>query len=163
MPALRWQFRNPSPTPAAAYSPSGSARPKSTVHVEGPIETHRQSFRSASVRISGHRRIAGRLGLWPLARSKRKEREPQGAQIKAVTQGRPPVSKEQFFTITISEAELILLVSALHYLEKRLIFLANMESNQGREKEAIARLESASSTVELSEKIQAVRAKWRTR
>jgi hypothetical protein len=73
------------------------------------------------------------------------------------------VSKEQFFTITISEAELILLVSALHYLEKRLIFLANMESNQGREKEAIARLESASSTVELSEKIQAVRAKWRTR
>jgi hypothetical protein len=73
------------------------------------------------------------------------------------------VSKEEFFTITISESELILLVSSLAYLEKRQIFLSNMESNQGRENEALARLESASKTVDLSEKIQAVRVKWRGR
>jgi hypothetical protein len=68
-------------------------------------------------------------------------------------------NEESIFTVVLKESEIILLVSALHYLEKRLLFIANMEHSQGRDQEAVARRESASATVQLSDKLCTVGAK----
>jgi hypothetical protein len=68
-------------------------------------------------------------------------------------------AEESIFSVTVTESELTLLISSLAYLEKRQLFLANMATNQGREKEALARRESAATTVQLSEKLYAIGAK----
>jgi hypothetical protein len=69
------------------------------------------------------------------------------------------MTAEESFTVTVTESELTLLVSSLSYMENRQLFLANLASNQGREKEALARRESAITTVTLSEKLYAIGAK----
>jgi len=66
---------------------------------------------------------------------------------------------ESSFTVTVTESELNLLVSSLEYMEKRQLFLATMAANQGREKESLARRESAGTTAALSEKLYAIGAK----
>jgi hypothetical protein len=75
------------------------------------------------------------------------------------------VSKEEspVYTVIVTESELTLLVSSLAYMEKRQIFLSNLESNQGREKAALARLKTAAATVQLSDKLCTVGARKGTR
>jgi hypothetical protein len=66
---------------------------------------------------------------------------------------------EREFALPITESELSTLVSALEYLERRQLFLAKLANNQGREKEAQARIESSGATVKLAEKLYAIGAK----
>jgi hypothetical protein len=64
--------------------------------------------------------------------------------------------KEPTYTLSVKESELTLLVSSLAYFEKRQLFLANMESRQGRDKQALARRETAAATFKLSERLYAI-------
>lgn len=62
------------------------------------------------------------------------------------------------YTIVVTAEELTRIVSGLEYLEKRLLFLANMASNQGREAEAQARIDSAGAAANLSARLYAISA-----
>jgi hypothetical protein len=62
-------------------------------------------------------------------------------------------AEEATFTLTVSESELTLLVSALSHMEKRQLYLEALARTQGREKEARARRESAATTLQLAEKL----------
>jgi hypothetical protein len=66
---------------------------------------------------------------------------------------------ESIFTLQLTETELTLILSALSWLEKRQLYLENLARNHGRDREALARRESATTTVALSEKLYAIGAK----
>ena len=66
---------------------------------------------------------------------------------------------ESSFTVTVTESELNLLVSSLEYMARRQSFLENLATNQGRDREALARRESAGTTAALSERLYAIGAK----
>jgi hypothetical protein len=66
------------------------------------------------------------------------------------------VSTEKRYVLSVTETELTLLCSSLEYMERRQLYLANLASNQGREKERLARIESAGTTVKLSERLYAI-------
>jgi hypothetical protein len=73
---------------------------------------------------------------------------------------RPPKPEpEATFEVTLSESELNLLVSSLEYMASRQSFLENLAINQGRDREALARRESAGTTAALSERLYAIGAK----
>jgi hypothetical protein len=62
----------------------------------------------------------------------------------------PKTEPESEFTLRVTQTELTMLVTALEYLERRNLFIATLADNQGRDKEAIARRESAATTVDFS-------------
>jgi hypothetical protein len=68
----------------------------------------------------------------------------------------PRTESEATFTVTVTESELTLLITSLAYMEKRQLFLATMASNQCRDKESLARRESAGTTAKLSERLFAI-------
>jgi hypothetical protein len=70
-----------------------------------------------------------------------------------------PLAPERQFTLTVTETELTLLCSSLEYMGRRQLYLATLAANQGREKERLARIESAGTAVKLSERLYAIGAK----
>jgi hypothetical protein len=66
---------------------------------------------------------------------------------------------EKTFQIELTESQLNLIISALSWIEKRQLYLEVLARNHGRDKEALARRESATATVALSEKLYAIGAK----
>jgi hypothetical protein len=67
-----------------------------------------------------------------------------------------PLQPEREFLLKVTETELTLLVTSLEYMERRQLFLATLASNQGRDKESLARRESAGTTAKLSERLFAI-------
>jgi hypothetical protein len=71
----------------------------------------------------------------------------------------PTPDPEREFGLRVTQTELTMLVTALEYLERRNLFIATLADNQAREKEAVARRESAALASALSERLYAVGAK----
>jgi hypothetical protein len=69
----------------------------------------------------------------------------------------PKPNPEREFSLTVTQTELTTIVTALEYLERRHLFIATLADN--REKEAVARRESAALASALSERLYAVGAK----
>ena len=75
----------------------------------------------------------------------------------------PAPAPEREFALTVTQTELTMLVTALEYLERRNLFIATLADNQAREKEAVARRESAALASALSERLYAVGAEGEPR
>jgi hypothetical protein len=73
-----------------------------------------------------------------------------------VERGSPAVSDNRTYDVTLTETELTTIISALAYQQNRQGALAREDLKQGREREALARRESAEQTLALSERLAVI-------
>jgi hypothetical protein len=68
-------------------------------------------------------------------------------------------AEQSTYTVTVTAAELTLLITSLSYQENRQLYLSNLAKTRGRTKEAEVRLESARTAVALCNRLYEIGAK----